>query len=228
MTRIQLYQNVLAWLHRAKIGGPIPSVDAVSAWIDLAQEQINTKLRARCMVQRLARGLTTQYLDLPDDFLEFDTQGVRLVGYGELLPQGRSFLADLSGIASQNTTGALSTDLPARPTYYALVGCQLEVQPFPPLVSEAWTIEIAYYQQQILGPDDGDTTATLTSYPSVWLYGALMQSAPFLRDDERIAVWAQMFSAGVTAANDAYERAKFSAGRLVQTSRTYGQRRTYG
>lgn len=41
----------------------------------------------------------------------------------------------------------------------------------------------------------------LRDHPDVYLYGALMQAAPFLRDDERIPVWGQFFSNAIQSIN---------------------------
>ncbi len=41
----------------------------------------------------------------------------------------------------------------------------------------------------------------LRSHPDAYLYGALMQAAPFLRDDERIPVWGQFFSSAIDSIN---------------------------
>jgi len=41
----------------------------------------------------------------------------------------------------------------------------------------------------------------LREHPDVYLYGALMQAAPFLRDDERIPVWGRFFSSAIDSIN---------------------------
>lgn len=41
----------------------------------------------------------------------------------------------------------------------------------------------------------------LKEHPDAYLYGALKQSAPFLRDDERTGLWAGLFSAAIDSIN---------------------------
>lgn len=41
----------------------------------------------------------------------------------------------------------------------------------------------------------------LREHPDVYLYGALMQAAPFLRDDERIPVWRSFFLGAIDSIN---------------------------
>ena len=37
----------------------------------------------------------------------------------------------------------------------------------------------------------------LTGYPDVYLYGALMEASPYLSEDGRVQVWAQLYAAAV-------------------------------
>lgn len=41
----------------------------------------------------------------------------------------------------------------------------------------------------------------LREHPDVYLYGALMQAAPYLRDDERIGVWGGFFAEAISSIN---------------------------
>lgn len=42
----------------------------------------------------------------------------------------------------------------------------------------------------------------LREHPDAYLYGALMQAAPFLRDDERIGVWGSLFQSAIDEINE--------------------------
>lgn len=58
-----------------------------------------------------------------------------------------------------------------------------------PTPSAAAEIEILYYEMPRL-LDDENQTNWLTEYaPNLLLYGALLEATPFLKNDERIAVW---------------------------------------
>lgn len=57
--------------------------------------------------------------------------------------------------------------------------------------------EILYYQQPPL-LDDANQTNWLTDYaPNALLYRCLLEATPFLKDDERIPVWTQMYTANM-------------------------------
>ena len=73
-----------------------------------------------------------------------------------------------------------------------------------PTPSVARTLEILYYEQPALLGDDL-TTNWLTEYaPDVLLYAVLLESAPFLKKDERIATWQGMYdrAAGALSGED--------------------------
>jgi hypothetical protein len=68
--------------------------------------------------------------------------------------------------------------------------------------------EMAYYEQlEPLGA--GNATNWLTDYaPNLLLYGSLQMSAPYLKDDERIAVWQGMYkeyAAALTATEQVFQ-----------------------
>ena len=51
----------------------------------------------------------------------------------------------------------------------------------------------------------------LRNHPDAYLYGALMQAAPFLRDDERIGVWGSLFAKAIASING-YEVRRLTGG----------------
>jgi hypothetical protein len=48
----------------------------------------------------------------------------------------------------------------------------------------------------------------------VYLYGSLVQSAPYLKDDARAAVWAGLYQNAITNLNSASERSRHSGSGL--------------
>jgi len=58
--------------------------------------------------------------------------------------------------------------------------------------------------------DDNTSNWLLETAPDIYLYGALLHSAPYLAEDTRVAVWAQMYSAAVQNLNNQSERVKNS------------------
>lgn len=62
-------------------------------------------------------------------------------------------------------------------------------------------LEILFYQQPALLGEDTQTN-WLTQYaPDALLYGALLEAAPFLRNDERMQTWQGMYDRAASALN---------------------------
>jgi hypothetical protein len=59
------------------------------------------------------------------------------------------------------------------------------------------------------------TNWLLTAHPDVYLYGSLMQAAPYLKNDERLAVWGSLYTASIADLNQSSDRAEVSGGPLV-------------
>lgn len=61
--------------------------------------------------------------------------------------------------------------------------------------------EIVYYQQPPF-LDDSNQTNWLTEYaPNALLYRCLLEAEPFLKNDERISVWQQLYAQAMSALN---------------------------
>ena len=68
-----------------------------------------------------------------------------------------------------------------------------------PTPAEAKTLEVVYYEQPRLLGEDFQTN-WLTEYaPDVLLYAALIEAAPFLKNDERVQIWQAMYDRAAQA-----------------------------
>lgn len=70
-----------------------------------------------------------------------------------------------------------------------------------PTPAAGLTLEVLYYEQPaLLGPDQ--QTNWLTDYaPDVLLYATLLEATPFLKKDERIGTWQNMYDRAAQALN---------------------------
>jgi hypothetical protein len=89
--------------------------------------------------------------------------------------------------------------------YYCVTAGQIEIFPTP-----TGTSLNVYYVGKIPVLSDANTTNwLLDEAPGVYLYGALSQSAPYLKDDERLIIWSTLYTNAVNALNMASQDAKW-------------------
>jgi hypothetical protein len=239
MNRAQLRLAIMAWLHRASFRTPMaPDFDATTGFIALAEQDMNERLRARCMVVRATEVIDAQYTPLPCDYLEM--LDLRFAGGG---PPVTYVPRDQAALALYNrTSGARVTDGQAGLVsdaiwpesnawgtgkyHFSIVGSEIEWVPFPTPPAQTdgqavqWPLaEMAYYQRIQLGPDDTDTNNVLATYPACYIFGALIFSAPFLKDDARVATWQTAYDNAVVGANTEHERSRTQGGPINQRYR---------
>lgn len=173
---------------------------AIPTFIQLGESQMNRDIRHWEMEARVSgqQDQGDQYMQLPADWLET----IRF----HLTSQGTDAV-ELASLASIADKRAAVDDQAGRPRFYAHVRGEFELFPTP---DELTDFELLYYQK-IPALSDSNTTNWLLEYaPDIYLYASLAHSAPYLAEDARIAVWAQMYSAAVSQLNAQSERVKNS------------------
>jgi hypothetical protein len=91
-----------------------------------------------------------------------------------------------------------------------------------PIADSSYTAELVYYAKLSKLSDSNTTNWLLTAAPDIYLYGALMQAAPYLKDDARIGTWSQMYLTALQDLQTADDRGSTSGGALVARARTLG------
>ena len=69
--------------------------------------------------------------------------------------------------------------------------------------------------------DSAETNWLLTHHPDIYLYGALLHSAPFLQEDARAQTWAALYKSAVERVNDASSKSTASGSGLRLNIRAY-------
>lgn len=157
----------------------------VDDFIDIAEAKHKRDLRIKEMITREAITINARQISLPADFLE--TINLRIlttpvtvlksVNYHEMTRQ------------RSETTG--------KPTLFTITN-EIEFDKSP---DSSYSGEIVYWEAQQPLSDSNTTNSVLTTHPDVYLYGALMASAPFLMDDPRLVVWKALYDEAVQQAN---------------------------
>ena len=189
-----LKTTIADFLNRDDLTSVIPT------FIQLGEAQMNRDIRHWEMEARASgqQSQGDQYMQLPADWLE--TIRFHLTSQGTDAVE----LASLAAIADKR---AAVDDQAGRPRFYAHVRGEFELFPTP---DEDTDFELLYYQK-IPALSVSNTTNWLLEYaPDIYLYASLAHSAPYLAEDARIAVWAQMYAAAVSQLNAQSERVKNS------------------
>ena len=205
-TYSELKTAVADWLERSDLTARIPD------FISLAEAKMNRKLRVRLMMERVTLTVDAEYEDLPADFREADSLIFSDAG---VTFECRPTPAEALAVRSVGGTYA------ARPEFYSLIGSQLRVYPTP---DKAYSAELTYYQKVPALSDATPSNWVLADYPDAYLYGALAEAGPYLRDTEALAIWGSSFEkalAGVKADQ------KIDAGKLRSDLTQFGRHRQY-
>tara|TARA_R110000751_G_scaffold239788_1_gene340447 strand:+ start:71 stop:691 length:621 start_codon:yes stop_codon:yes gene_type:complete len=202
-TYTELKSAVADWLLRDDLTAVLPS------FISLAEAGLNRQARHWRMEKRSTATLDSQYSALPADFL----QPIRLS-----LTSGTTFELELASQADIVDMRSLAANNTGRPRYYALTAGEIEVFPTP---GDNYTLELAYVARVPALSDSNADNWLLTYYPDAYLYGTLLQAAPYLKDDERVGLWKSLYDGAVSGIIADGERAKFGGSGLRVKIRSY-------
>jgi len=197
-TYTELKASIADFLNRDDLTTVIPD------FITLAESQINRDVRHWKMEARSSgqQSAADEYMQIPADWVE--TIRLHLTGTGTSAVNliSRDAMAD----KRQGDNDAGGT-----PMYYTHADSQFQLYPTPNAETD---FELLYIQKLDALSDSNADNWLLLDSPDVYLYGALLHSAPYLAEDQRIAIWAQMYSASVQRLNEASESARFSGSGL--------------
>lgn len=183
--------------------------DAIPHFIELAEARFNRQLRLRQQVTRATADLNTQYFAVPGDFLEAKSFQVNTNP-----PVRLEYVTEyeIDRLKSKiYVTGGV-------PQKFTIVGNQLEVIPAP---DSTYTGELTYFAKIPTLSSQNTTNWLLQFAPDLYLYGSLAHSAPYLRDDERLGMWADLYRAAYEEIVLADQRASASTTPRVR-ARTLG------
>lgn len=205
-TYAELKTSVGDWLNRTDLA------TAISDFVSLAEAQIERQLRTRQMIVRANASFAAaaEYGTVPDDFLE--TKSIKL----DTNPITYLSFQTIDAMDQLSNTTYLSS---GKPLYFSIVGSQFRLLPIP---DGAYTAELVYYAKLAKLSTTNTTNWLLTQAPDVYLYGSLLQAAPYLQDDARISVWSSLYQAGLEQLQIADDRGSTSGGAILARARTFG------
>ena len=107
----------------------------------------------------------------------------------------------------------------SRPRYFGIVGGQIRLVPTP---DATYATELVYYAKLTKLSASVATNFLLASSPDIYLYGSLLQAAPYLQDDARIPVWSSLYDRALTDVQTADDRGATTGGAMAARARGFG------
>lgn len=171
-----LKASIANWLNRADMDSVIPDL------IALAEVRFNRELRMNAQDSTASGTLSGQLITIPADLV--DLKRITITANGEehdlryVSPEDYDRYQPLSG----------------KPFVYTSFTNNYRVAPGP---DGAYPYTI-YYSAKFAALADAGTNWLLENAPDVYLYGALLEAAPYLRDDGRVQLWATAYQNAIS------------------------------
>jgi hypothetical protein len=176
-------------LNRADLTSVIPDF-TVMATTRISRDM--ARIKHPGSITRAIASVVNDYAPLPTDFLSMyqlmdqDTQMALIY-----ITPDQSMTIQAQGWSPQTTIVPVLAPYytPTQNTiYYTIMGKTLRMVP-PPASATPATLEMWYYSNLPAISTGNPTNWALTQYPDLYLYGSLVHTAPYLKNDERIQVW---------------------------------------
>jgi|TARA_R100000750_G_C2301990_1_gene79201 hypothetical protein len=195
-TFTELKDALADWLDRSDLTDRIPD------FITLAEARLNRDVRIRPMEVRSSMETTAgqRYFNLPGGYLQMRNMQIN-----------SNPITPLEYITPEMLDRLYGSDTTGKPKAYTLIGDEIQLAPIP---DSDYTVEMAFYEK--FTPLGDGTSGTTTSNwltlnaPDVLLYGALLEAEPFIKNDERIALWLNAYNGAVKKIQDADARDRHS------------------
>jgi hypothetical protein len=152
--------------------------------------------------------INAELVTLPTDFLEtrsivLNTSPVRLLNF-----------RTIDSMAQYKA----AFPAPSRPSEFTVIGDSFQFLPAP---DTTYIATLTYYQAIPRLSDAMPTNWLLAKAYDIYLYGALINSAPYLKEDGRIQTWAQYYQGAVDALQVEDDRAQTASSGLKAKARMF-------
>lgn len=158
------------WLHRSDLTSVIPDL------ISLAEAKLNRRLRLAAM-ENTATGTVAQSVSLPTGYV------------------GMRSLSITSGSSTKSLTYLSPSEIKnnnATPIGYSIIGDSIYFEPY----SSSYSYTLNYYKK--FDPLSSGVNWLITNAPDVYLYATLLEAAPYIKDQNSIATYAQLLETAIT------------------------------
>jgi hypothetical protein len=177
--------------------------DLYASWFEFTCSRIDMQLRLQEQEYRAITKPTSQYVSLPPDFIEMRSLQSSLNG-GTPLEYVTAKQIDLRNLASVP---------PGKTCYYTIFNNQVELIA-PPSEDSELTLEMIYYAKLVPLTQDSASNKVLEAYPNLYLYGCMLEAANFLKDEQDLKNYAQLWRDYSTELNNKQSAGRHSASNL--------------
>lgn len=175
-----LLASISDWLVRGDLAPVAPDLVTL---VDADLNSLTQRLRLQEVDQPLTMVPGSRFLPLPAAYEEPLALWVEW-------PAGREALTEViaSNLNATNTAG--------RPYQWCIDGANLG---FDRPADQAYSLTFRILAGFGLAAGASPSTYVLSRYPNVYLYGALLKAAPYIKNDDRIPVWRAEYGAAMQA-----------------------------
>jgi len=187
-----LKTNIADYLARSDLNDKIPM------FVALAEKRLNRDLRLRQTLQQSTYTLDSGFqVPTPSDFLEMKDIHIDANPIVNL-----NFKTVSQFYRLDNVSGS------GNPINYTLVSNNFVLAPRP---TGSSVINMTYYKIPKILSDTNASNEYLDVCPDLLLYASLVESAPFLMNDERLTTWEALYTRGLTSITKSDEQSEFPA-----------------
>jgi hypothetical protein len=187
-----LKTNIADYLARGDLNDKIPM------FVALAEKRLNRDLRLRQTLQQSTYTLDSGFqVPTPTDFLEMKDIHIDANPIVNL-----NFKTVSQFYRLDNVSGS------GNPINYTLVSNNFVLAPRP---TGSSVINMTYYKIPKVLSDTNSSNEYLDVCPDLLLYASLVESAPFLMNDERLTTWEALYTRGLTSITKSDEQSEFPA-----------------
>jgi hypothetical protein len=183
-----LQSAIADFLDRQDLTAVIPT------FIALAEARISRDVDHWKQEKRVTTTFDEQFELIPNDLIE--AMSLQHVGGGRIMTMAATEMQERRG-TTDNQAG--------KPTSVRLTAGQFELYPTP---DESYNVSLLYRGRVPALSDTNTSNWLLLDAPDVLFYGSLSQSAPYLKDDDRLSIWAALYQSSVDALNAESKTAK--------------------
>ena len=195
------------WLDRTDLSSRIVE------FIELAEANFNRLIRQPDMVAKDdSFALASRYNTLPTNTLEI----IRIVV--DLTPVIVLEYMTPEEISERRIVMTAT----GKPYYFTVIGGstnQLEILPSP---DSTYTASIVYYTRIAALSDSATSNWLLAAHPDIYLFGTLVEAEPYLKNDERMPMWAARLEKALNDLKLQGQRERHTASGLRMRSHVLG------